>query len=201
MSRRTITLLLATLVTVFGAVPAAIAKGPESATLTGPGIDEPIQLMDGVEEGEAMNLSGLWTGHETRVNEPTGDLGPQYVVSWVNMGPPEFTVEQRTIVEYVYPEASGGPVVHRPEQEGLRDWHDGSKGWFQAKDQIVATIDELVGEKVVEPQPVATTVAPVSPQPIPVDGASPWWIFVAAAMIGAGLVFRRLHSEDHRSPT
>jgi hypothetical protein len=143
----------------------ALAKGPETATLTIPGRDEPVlfvdQNLDGQTWSDRVRITGLWLGDRTPVEEPTGDLGDAYTVQWFQFGGGE------PIVEYIYPDAEGGPLVRTPEQAGL--WTNEMDGWFRASDDAGAQIEEFV----------ATIGAHMG-------SARPPWILPAFALIVVG---------------
>jgi hypothetical protein len=54
-----------------------------------------------------------------RLEEPPGELGPSYVLTWINSGGPDDSVAERTIRDVIYLDAKNEPVVHTPMQEGL----------------------------------------------------------------------------------
>jgi hypothetical protein len=129
-----------TIVATMVVVPAssALAKGPESVTLTGPGIDRPI-LLDTTHSGllgRAMEQTGLWwsvrSDRPLPIKEsPPGELGPGYTLTWILYGEPSEPEEERAIRQVIYPFAQGGVVVHTPIQEGIRGATEGA-GWFDA---------------------------------------------------------------------
>ena len=43
--------------------------------------------------------------------EPAGELGPGYTLTWINAGPPGESADQRTIRQVIYLEAENGPVI------------------------------------------------------------------------------------------
>ncbi|MGH2641795.1 MAG: hypothetical protein ACRDGO_08870 [Actinomycetota bacterium] len=116
----------------------ALAKGPESVTLTGPGIDGPIEL-DTTSPGllgRAMGQTGLWWSargdRPLPLREPPPeDLGPGYTLTWILYGEPGERTEERTIRQLIYPFARGGVVVHTPRQGSIRSEAEGA-GWFEA---------------------------------------------------------------------
>lgn len=135
---------------MFGLATSALAKGPESGTLEGPGITEPIEFFDQRPAKEVqpapsrlLDLTQLWRGAPPPTSPPT-DLGDPYTITWVNMGPPSATVEERTIVQHIYPDAEGGPLIHTPDQPGLEGWGDSIKGWFEAPQELEEVIEDIV---------------------------------------------------------
>lgn len=138
---------IAALVLVGVAHPGA-AKGPSSATLSGPGIDPPIDLIatsDSSLMHEIMEQTGLWFSPTVPLLfEPaSADLGPRYTLSWVNSGPPNLSEDERTIHQYIYAHVDLGLVIHTPEQAGLSGWGGGVTGWFDAPPGLHETMIEL----------------------------------------------------------
>ncbi len=135
------------LVVMFGQIAVAEAKGPESLTIHGPGTEEPIELTrtDVPWVGDdLMGLTGLWSlGVDAVSPVADTDLGPQVILSWVNSGPPGLGVEERTIHQFVYPRATGGPVIHTPAQDGLDGWGIDVIGWFAAPADLADVLEEL----------------------------------------------------------
>jgi len=134
------------------AVP-ALAKGPSSATVTGPGINEPIELFDQHRHEpqmtedivELIEQTGLWyaTPDLDRI-DPPGHLGEPLTLSWVNMGPPGLSEQERTIRQVIYLHADGGPVIETPEgQPGLEGWGGDVTGWFRAPAGLPDTLQSL----------------------------------------------------------
>jgi hypothetical protein len=140
----------------------ALAKGPESVTLTGPGIESPVELMDAVDWPvscdnscppdpmvQLMEQSGLWyaTGDlPVPIDPPVGVLGNQYVLTlnryvltWDRGGSLEENIRQ-----FIYLDAKNGPVIHTPAQKGLEGWGSGVVGWFRASDDLADTLASLV---------------------------------------------------------
>lgn len=140
--------LLFMAVVLFAINDPVIAKGPESVTITGPGIDQPINLMDNNDidlEVRLMEQMGLWYGTGIPLNSKALDeaQGPRYTLTWVNSGPPSMTVEERTIYQYIYLNAESGPLIHTPDQDSLRGWGSGVIGWFIAPGELEDTLTEL----------------------------------------------------------
>lgn len=143
------TLIAATLVlTLMIAIPAA-AKGPVSAELSGPGLNEPLDLMGTASDEQItllMEQTGLWYGTgdlPTPISPPTADLGPAHTLTWVNFGPPGAPVAERTIVQELYLQAIGGPIIHTPMQKSLGEWGQKVIGWFEAPAGFFDTLSGL----------------------------------------------------------
>ena len=169
--------LLAVMVVVLASSAVALAKGPESVTIIGPGIDEPIELMDSVDWPVSceetcppdpmvrlMEQTGLWypTGDTPiAVDQPTGDLVPGYTLTWIRGGFSEEPVVERTFHQFLYLDAEGGPFVHTPVQAGLQDWGGDTFGWYKASEGLPDTLSEmgtpLPGSALAAPSSEATT--------------------------------------------
>jgi hypothetical protein len=136
------------------------AKGPVSLTISGPGIDEPLELVAGADRAlltRLMEQTGLWyaTGDLPRpLAGPPAELGPRYTLTWVNGGPPDKSREERTIRQELYLVDGGGLVIHTPDQETLENWGQGVIGWFAAPDGLRDTLAEMGA-----PLPAATSSA------------------------------------------
>jgi hypothetical protein len=167
--------------TIGTALPAS-AKGPETVTVTGPGLDEPVELSMGDIEpgGTGRSAAGLvnelaqqvepyrvWNGTgRLEDRAPAGDLGEAYRLTWVMYGPSGADPADYTVVQDVYPDADaeGGPVVHTHASAYL----DSEGGWHVAPSGLRDTLADIGaplpgGEPVVaerRPQPAARSVAP-----------------------------------------
>jgi len=131
-------LVAATLVALV--VPAlAVAKGPASASISGPGLERALAIEgDGEGPGALGSLataSGFFaqmyvqTPDPTVARRPATRLGPRYVVVYLVPGPNDI---QSHVVQYVYPYAKPTPVTYmKPGQRfwGARQAHG---GWYRA---------------------------------------------------------------------
>lgn len=146
--------------TLFIAGGVAVAKGPESVTITGPGIDSQIELMDAVDWPiscdescpddpmvKLMEQTGIWyaTGDlPTALDQPeSGELGPRHALTWIRSGAPGEPVKERRIRQFFYLRAENGPLIHTREQVGLNAWGSGVVGWSKAPYGIVDTLSQL----------------------------------------------------------
>jgi hypothetical protein len=128
---------LATLATLAVTAPAA-AKGPSSASITGPGLDRGLPVKGegesgpGTPLGTLVQLGGFFPQvfkeipDPTTRTQPTADLGPRYQVAYRVPGPSG----TGTIVQDVYPYAKPSPVTY--VRAGQRFWGVNRTygGWF-----------------------------------------------------------------------
>ena len=135
-----------TLAALVATAPAA-AKGPSTASLTGPGLDHTLPVNGegeagpGTPLGSLVELGGFFPQMFLSVPDPTirtrpaGDLGPRYRVAYRVPGPHGTS----TVVQDVYPYAKT-PVTHMsPNQRfwGLNRTHG---GWFVAGPGLKVTL-------------------------------------------------------------
>jgi hypothetical protein len=128
---------LATLATLAATAPAA-AKGPSTASITGPGLDRALPVKGegesgtGTPLGSLVQLGGFFPQvfqefpDPTTRTRPTADLGPRYQVAYRVPGPSG----TGTIVQDLYPYAKPSPVTY--VRGGQRFWTDNRTygGWF-----------------------------------------------------------------------
>lgn len=183
---------------------ACLGKGPASATLSGPGIDKPITFL---EEGSSfdsyrsvntqlLSLTRLWSGGDPEPVDPPKDPGPAHIVTWVNMGPTTKSIEERTIRQYIYLQAKGGPVIHTPDQPALEGWGGRVIGWFAAPDGLEEAIDDVIAWSAT-PEAAAMrseTSQGVTSSSSPTDGESTqrWPAALAFGVVIAALIAWRM---------
>jgi hypothetical protein len=128
--------------------PAALAKGPDYATLKGPGLDHPARF-DGEEGGTTTALGRLATyagfyqlaygfGQDpTGVlnGRPKGDLGPRYLIRYSVPGPSG----RAAVVSEVYPYAKPA-VAHMRRGQRFMDGMQTRGGWFQGGAALKQTL-------------------------------------------------------------
>src|SRR4051812_29874962 len=118
--RRRRTVAAIALATALAVSAAAAAKGPESASLNGPGLDQrSLTLVGNGELGSGTALGRLVDGSgffaqmygDARVvllaRRPAGALGPRYRVTYVVPGP---NGVRSRVVQELYPFAQPGPL-------------------------------------------------------------------------------------------
>jgi hypothetical protein len=88
----------------------ASAKGPVSAIITGPGIDESIDVVEVVSADD----TGVWLALSDMADPavlptaPKTDLGPRHTLVW-KMSGPQGSIP---VHQYLYLEADGGPLAY-----------------------------------------------------------------------------------------
>jgi hypothetical protein len=122
-------------------LPAVVAaKGPVSASISGPELDTPLAIRgDGETPGSALGTLATASGFfaqmfgqspdPTLTSRPRGTLGPRYTVVYVVPGPNGI---RSRVVQSVYPYAK--PVVLTYMKPGQAYW-DGRRahgGWYRA---------------------------------------------------------------------
>lgn len=196
MARITYSALLAVTMLIAAAVPAA-AKGAASASLRGPGLDEPIDLL--VHEPDLPAIAGAWftaSAEDVRplaAEPPTDDLGPRYTLTWVMLGPPDLPPEERSVTQHVYPQAEGGALVATPPGQDV--W-EGAVGWYRAPTEF----GELLRSVGVLPSRDA-------PDPLLPDESGVVWsnvlLLLVGALLGAAVcwrIWRLLRRQSHGAP-
>jgi hypothetical protein len=128
-TRRIVIVLAATVL----ALPAASeAKGPAEATMTGPGLDEPIQFQWSGRRADLELLveqSGFFAAafgqapNLMLARRPEGPLGPRYTITY-DLGNP--------VRQHVYPWAPGGPLTHLPGDQPFWGTKTTDRGWYRA---------------------------------------------------------------------
>ena len=145
-------ILLAALAVALALPAAAAAKGPDRATISGPGLDGAVPITGQGESGTGTPLGDVvqysaWFGavwgaqpNPRLKQRPAGDLGPRYTVIYRVPGP---APKPDRIVQYVYPYAKTGVVAYMPS--GQRFWVSQRTrgGWFRAEPQLKATLVRL----------------------------------------------------------
>ena len=204
--KRLLTIIIAGLLSAALAVP-ALAKGPASATITGPGIDEPIVLDgdphpdSGSQLAEFSLATGFWKlaygadidGRGLNIFEvaPTRELGPEYVVVWSHGG------AGGDVTSLVYPHAAGGPLVFVEPAVYITDMNmETHGGWFVSTDDVggllgrygasLTKTEPTAPLQQVVPEPELAASPELTPIPAPADpGPVVGWVW----LVPAGLVF------------
>ena len=173
--RRFLLLAAAGALAALVATAPAAAKGPSTASLTGPGLDHAVPFNGDGESGSGTPLGSLvelggffpqmflQVPDSTARTRPSGNLGPRYRMVYRVPGPNGVS----KVVQDVYPYAKTPVTYMRPNQHfwGSNRTHG---GWFVSGLGLKATL-------------VAAGL-PESPPPASSGGSFPW------AWLGAGIL-------------
>jgi hypothetical protein len=131
---------------------AALAKGPDAAQISGPGMDKPAKLQMSGEEGGGTVLStiveetGLFaamfgqTPNPMLAERPAGELGPAYTIVY---RVPDGTSKPPEIRQELYPFATGGPVSHTAAGQRVYD-QSTVGGWYRGSAaRLLPILDDL----------------------------------------------------------
>ena len=126
----------------------AAAKGPSTASLSGPGLDRALPVKGDGESGPGTSLGSLvelggffpqvflQVPDPTKRTRPAGDLGPRYRITYRVPGP---NGGAGTLVQDVYPYAKTPVTYMKPNQRfwGVNHTHG---GWFVAGPGLKVTL-------------------------------------------------------------
>jgi hypothetical protein len=131
---------------------AAAAKGPESASLSGPGLDGSLtitgqgEMGTGTPLGAVVDLGGFFAQMYGQAPDPTtralphAAFGPRYRITYVVPGPNRI---KSRVVQDVYPYAKPVPLTHM--KAGQRFW--GTRrthgGWFTASADLTRVLVKI----------------------------------------------------------
>jgi hypothetical protein len=194
---RKLVLIPAVALAVLSMAPAAHAKEPGEATVTGPGLAVPIRFDfegDGDDGAESfftlLDKSGLWAAYKP-AERPKVELGPRYVVTVVWGDPVDPTGEN---VFHLYPYAEGQPRSYTPEQASDMNTPGAKPGWYTASPVV---LDLLVRNGLPETAPVGFEPSGARPVSAPASGPPVGWILASGAL-GAMLLLGAIASRPRR---
>lgn len=130
-------------------VPAgAAAKGPVSATISGPGLEHSLAIRgDGEGPGTPLGTLAAAGGFfpqmfgqstdPTRASRPRATLGPRYKAVYVVPGPNDV---RSHVVQYIYPYAKPSALTFM--KPGQRFWNERKAhgGWYRASARLKAVL-------------------------------------------------------------
>ena len=171
----------------------AMAKGPDQATITGPGLNQAVVVTGYGESGSGDRLGELADGSglflvmfgsdgsaRNIVSEaPTSDLGPKFQLSY---RVPDGTEAGSTVRQDLYPHAAGGPVTYTaPGQAVFGTTTNG--GWYQSPASFGRLLTQLglPSQANAQAQPEPATTAQRDSAPAPATPGLP----KAAPILGA----------------
>lgn len=150
--RRILAMAFAAALALLALQAPATAKGPDSATITGPGIGTKELTWRG--HGQSLEallqISRFWDGPDLAawgVEPPAGDLGPRFELTYHVSGP-----EGSPIRQDLYPFATGGPVIHMAEGQAMYGMGM-PYGWLATDDRLTRIVERLGGtDRTAEPR-------------------------------------------------
>lgn len=184
-------LLLATVGTLaaLAVTMPASAKGPSTASLSGPGLDGALPVKGEGEGGWATPLGSLvqfggyfpqvfgGSPNPTTRARPAGDLGPRYRVTYHVPGPSGTS----TLVQDVYPYAKPRPVTHMRAGQPFWGNQRTHGGWYVSEGGLKAAL--------------VKAGLPSTPPPESSSGSSFPWAWTGAGIVAVflllALVLRR----------
>ena len=146
--RKLVLLAIVAALAALVATGSAAAKGPSTASLSGPGLDRALPVKGegesgpGTPLGSLVELGGffpqvfLQVPDPTKRTRPAGDLGPRYRIAYRVPGPNNGA---GTLVQDVYPYAKTPVTYMKPNQRfwGVNHTHG---GWFVAGPGLKVTL-------------------------------------------------------------
>jgi hypothetical protein len=177
--------LLALLSAFCAVVPTALAKGASEASITGPGLGDPITLAgEGQPGGEALLAIAEQAGFFPAVfsqtpdpmldERPAGSLGPKYEVEYTMPGPNN---ELDTLVQDLYPYARPSPVSYVDPGQPFWTTETTRGGWFVAS----STLKDLLVEAGL---PKAAPTSDPAPSDTPWTVIGPVLVLLSVAALG-----------------
>lgn len=147
----------------------ALAKGPEGATITGPGIDEPILIKgngepsSGTAFGQFVAASGFWQlvfaadgdGRDPSLlpAAPTDELGEPYTIVW--------HLADARVESIAYPHAAGGSLTYIEPGVVVSGFDRTTEGgWFRTPEPLAPMLDRYGVTMSAQPVDATATTTP-----------------------------------------
>lgn len=193
MALRTLVAALAVAVVTLAIGAPALAKGPNSATVSGPGIGTTTIYWNRPDQhslGELTQTTFLWdaagaAGWETQ--PPPGDLGPKYTVVY-HIIKLNNRLRGEDIRQDLYPFAAAGPVVYTAAGQHMYDTPTAS-GWHPASSLLTTVLRGLGADpKAAASRTAITPAAQTTARPAD-DDTGPAWPWIAAGATGVVVLF------------
>jgi hypothetical protein len=135
------------LIAVVLALPvAAQAKGPSAASISGPGLSDPLLVTGLGDESGLVGQMGFFPAtfgqspDPMLASRPAGDLGPRYTVRYTVPGPNN---TNSVVRQDLYPYAEGGPVLYMKPGQPFFETQRTRGGWFRANADLTRTLVRL----------------------------------------------------------
>lgn len=121
--------------------PAALAKGPSAASVTGPGLGKALSVK-GTEGSGALGALTQWAGFFPAAfgqtpdpmlhSRPTGKLGSRFTIRYLVPGP---NGERFRITQDLYPYAKGGALTYTRPGQRIFDMRTRG-GWYRGGQEL-----------------------------------------------------------------
>jgi hypothetical protein len=177
----------------------AWAKGLQSATITGPGLEEPIDVAD-PDNSKLPALTGFWEVMPGQPappglveQAPTKQRGPRYRLTWRLMTDADDTIAIR---QDLYPHAAGGPLVHTAAGQPIFDAVTPG-GWYAAPLTLRDMLQSLGVPPAGSPPAPAAPSSDDSPGRIAIVVAAG---AVGLASVGGAVAVRRARRRERVAP-
>jgi hypothetical protein len=177
----------------------AWAKGLQSATITGPGLEEPIDVAD-PDNSKLPALTGFWEVMPGQPappglveQAPTKQRGPRYRLTWRLMTDADDTIAIR---QDLYPHAAGGPLVHTAAGQPIFDAATPG-GWYAAPLTLRDMLQSLGVPPAGSPPAPAAPSSDDSPGRIAIVVAAG---AVGLASVGGAVAVRRARRRERVAP-
>ena len=178
--------LLFVLFTAALVVPAAFAKGPSEASISGPGLDKTITLAGMGDSSDLTQDAGFFPAvfgqspDPMLPGKPAGKLGPKFTIRYIVPGGNSTSFR---LTQELYPYATGGALTYmKPGQAIFGATTNG--GWYRGGDALERTLAK-VGLPVTAPRADNSGWGPF-----------PTWLVVVAGVLvlvaASALAVRRL---------
>lgn len=126
----------------------AAAKGPTSASITGPGLERSLSIKGngegpGTALGTLASSSGFFpqmfgqSPDPTLASRPSGTLGPRYTATYVVPGPNSV---QSRVVQYLYPYAKPVPLTFMKPGQKFWEERKAHGGWYRSSARLKAVL-------------------------------------------------------------
>jgi hypothetical protein len=193
MLRRILAVLAAAVIVVLAGSGSAQAKGPDHATISGPGIGTTRLTMDDPDRSldRLLQLTRFWESAERPAwdaDPPAGDLGAAYTVTYhvPDLHDPG-GAKPDSVRQDIYPFAESGPVVYLAPGQTVYDT-DLAAGWFAADDRLVGVMTELGVSRTATDGKTQSELTRTAHSTTEADDSGTAWGPVAAATVAGVLV-------------
>jgi hypothetical protein len=210
-TRRILVLVTLAAVALLVLPATAQAKGASKATLGGGGLPGPVTVSGDGEAGSGELLARLAEqtgayaamyedgGQQLAAARPSGDLGPQYVVTYTIPSP---AGGEDAVRQQLYPFAVAGPVSFTTAGQRFMDNMQTKGGWFHSPETLTETLAAMGVRKQASSAAASEAAIPAAAPPVtPADSPGRPFVpllvgaaVVALALGGGGLLLYRRRS-------